>query len=208
MATRLEIAKGKLARLQREYSQALDEHFALWGTRPMGQPFHMNKPSERSFLKKADRLEYKAWRLAEEIEAQTERVERLEWQEHNLSLGLNRRGHLRFTVDNIDNIEKYIEKAERGEILRTKATIRTWKKKLAKLKEEIALMDKQQISEKAQELIDSGELTQWKKHPHIYFVKDMRKTALELKEDGTFEISKKYPPQTEIDKKILKRMLG
>mgnify|MGYP000234754494 FL=1 len=65
-------------------------------------------------------------------------MERLEWQEHNLSLGLNRRGHLRFTVDNIDNIEKYIEKAERGEILRTKATIRTWKKKLAELKEEIA----------------------------------------------------------------------
>ena len=91
--------------------------------------------------------------------------------------------------------------------LSTRLAIRTWKKKLAELKEEIALMDKQQISEKAQELIDSGELTQWKKHPHIYFVKDMRKTALELK-DGTFEISKKYPPQTEIDKKILERMLG
>lgn len=207
MATRLEIAKGKLARLQGEYSQALDEHFALWKTRPMGQPFHMNKPSERSFLNKAERKEYKVGRLADEIEAQTERVERLEWQEHNLALGLDRRGHLRFTVDNIDNIEEYIEKAESGEIMRTKATIRTWKKKLAKLKEEIALTDKQ-ISEKAQELIDSGELTQWKKHPNIYFVKDMRKTALELKEDGTFEISKKYPPQTEIDKKILKGMLG
>lgn len=207
MATRLEIAKRKLARLQGEYSQALDEHFALWKTRPMGQPFHMDKPSERSFLNKADRKEYKVGRLADEIEAQAERVERLEWQEHNLSLGLDRRGHLRFTVDNIDNIEEYIEKAESGEIMRTKATIRTWKKKLAKLKEEIALTDKQ-ISEKAQELIDSGELTQWKKHPNIYFVKDMRKTALELKEDGTFEISKKYPPQTEIDKKILKGMLG
>lgn len=207
MATRLEIAKGKLARLQGEYSQALDEHFALWKTRPMGQPFHMNKPSERSFLNKAERKEYKVGRLADEIEAQTERVERLEWQEHNLALGLDRRGHLRFTVDNIDNIEEYIEKAESGEIMRTKATIRTWKKKLARLKEEIALTDKQ-ISEKAQELIDSGELTQWKKHPNIYFVKDMRKTALELKEDGTFEISKKYPPQTEIDKKILKGMLG
>lgn len=207
MATRLEIAKRKLARLQGEYSQALDEHFALWKTRPMGQPFHMDKPSERSFLNKADRKEYKVGRLADEIEAQAERVERLEWQEHNLALGLDRRGHLRFTVDNIDNIEEYIEKAESGEIMRTKATIRTWKKKLAKLKEEIALTDKQ-ISEKAQELIDSGELTQWKKHPNIYFVKDMRKTALELKEDGTFEISKKYPPQTEIDKKILKGMLG
>lgn len=207
METRLEIAKGKLARLQGEYSQALDEHFALWKTRPMGQPFHMNKPSERSFLNKAERKEYKVGRLADEIEAQTERVERLEWQEHNLALGLDRRGHLRFTVDNIDNIEEYIEKAESGEIMRTKATIRTWKKKLAKLKEEIALTDKQ-ISEKAQELIDSGELTQWKKHPNIYFVKDMRKTALELKEDGTFEISKKYPPQTEKDKKILKGMLG
>ena len=68
MATRLEIAKGKLARLQGEYSQALDEHFALWKTRPMGQPFHMNKPSERSFLNKAERKEYKVGRLADEIE--------------------------------------------------------------------------------------------------------------------------------------------
>ena len=57
MATRLEIAKRKLARLQGEYSQALGEHFALWGARPMGQPFHMNKPSERSFLNNADRIE-------------------------------------------------------------------------------------------------------------------------------------------------------
>lgn len=32
--------------------------------------------------------------------------------------------------------------------------------------------------------------------------------SVELKEDGTFEISKKYPPQTEKDKKILKGMLG
>lgn len=208
MATRLEIAKRKLARLQGEYSQALDEHFALWKTRPMGQPFHMDKPSERSFLNKAEQKEYKVGRLADEIEAQLERVERLEWQENNLALGLDRRGHLRFTVDNIDNIEKSIEEAESGKNTRSKATIRTWKKKLAKLKEEMALTDKQQISEKAQELIDSGELTQWKKHPNIYFVKDMRKTALELKEDGTFEISKKYPPQTEIDKKILERMLG
>lgn len=158
MATRLEIAKGKLARLQGEYSQALDEHFALWKTRPMGQPFHMNKPSERSFLNKAERKEYKVGRLADEIEAQTERVERLEWQEHNLALGLDRRGHLRFTVDNIDNIEEYIEKAESGEIMRTKATIRTWKKKLAKLKEEIALTDKQ-ISEKPQEYRSSPPIT-------------------------------------------------
>ena len=54
-------------------------------------------------------------------------------------------------------------------------------------------MDKQQISEKAQELIDSGELTQWKKTPSYLLRERYEKDSPRLK-DGTFEISKEIPP--------------
>lgn len=45
------------------------------------------------------------------------------------------------------------------------------------------------ISPAAQSLIDEGNVTQWAKRPNIYFVKGLRKVALELNSDGVFEQS-------------------
>ncbi|MEM5036262.1 hypothetical protein AACA89_04185, partial [Enterococcus faecalis] len=63
------------------------------------------------------------------------------------------------------------------------------------------------ISEKTKELIESGAVTQWKKKPIFYFVKGLRKVALEIDENGDFFISNYYPACTDLDKEFIKKLL-
>ena len=51
---------------------------------------------------------------------------------------------------------------------------------------------KTKISTSAKSLIDSGKVTQWAKRPNTYFIKGLKKTALELQPDGTFKHSPRY----------------
>lgn len=83
-----------------------------------------------------------------------------------------------------------------------KSTIKRYKQAIEELEKE------RTISEQSQRLIDSGKIAQWAKKPHIYFVKGMRKVAVELKEDGTFELSKRYYPFDEKDKEQVLMMIG
>lgn len=96
-------------------------------------------------------------------------------------------------------------KAERGESYFAPVTIRKYKKELARLKAE-----KEQLSNtssKAQEIIESGKVNQWKKHPTIYFIKGLRKVAIELV-DGSFKESPKYAAKTDEEKEIVNEILG
>ena len=63
------------------------------------------------------------------------------------------------------------------------------------------------MSEKTKELIESGAVTQWKKKPIFYFVKGLRKVALEIDENGEFFISNYYPACTDGDKEFIKKLL-
>ena len=112
------------------------------------------------------------------------------------------------TVENIPRIEEELAKAEKGESRFTKATLRKYKKELARLKEEAKELDTISISDHFQELIKDGELTQWKKHPKIYFIKGLRKVALELQSDGSFKESAKYKAKTEDEKAIVQSLLA
>ena len=64
------------------------------------------------------------------------------------------------------------------------------------------------IQPETQALIDSGEVKQWAKQPNIYFVKGLRRVALELTEEGRFEPSPKYRPNTNEEKEIVNKLLS
>ncbi|MDE1525085.1 hypothetical protein [Ligilactobacillus salivarius] len=195
-------AKQKLERLKNELHVQTNKVFEHW-EQTNGQPMN-DKRNARSFFNKADRLESKAIDLNKQIKEQEERVGRLEWADERKRLGLNKQGGLMLTIDNIPRIEEELEKAERGESHFAPVTIRKYKKELARLKAE-----KEQLSNtssKAQEIIESGKVNQWKKRPTIYFIKGLRKVAIELV-DGSFKESPKYAAKTDEEKEIVNEIL-
>lgn len=195
-------AKSKLVRLKNELSEQhkkLVDHY----NQANGQPMN-DKRGARAFFNKVDKLEDKKSELVKQIEAQEERVERLEWADENKRNGRNKQGGLLLTIDNIPRIEEELERAERGESHFAPVTIRKYKKELARLKAE-----KEQLSNtssKAQEIIESGKVNQWKKRPTIYFIKGLRKVAIELV-DGSFKESPKYAAKTDEEKEIVNEIL-
>ncbi|RSJ75861.1 hypothetical protein D8798_07570 [Streptococcus cristatus] len=64
------------------------------------------------------------------------------------------------------------------------------------------------IQPETQALIDSGEVKRWAKQPNIYFVKGLRRVALELTKEGKFELSPKYRPNTDEEKEIVNKLLS
>lgn len=67
--------------------------------------------------------------------------------------------------------------------------------------------DRVRIQPETQDIIDSGEVKQWAKHPNIYFVKGLRQVALELTEEGKFEQSSQYLPNTDEEKEVVNKLL-
>ncbi len=63
------------------------------------------------------------------------------------------------------------------------------------------------MSKHAQKLIDNGLVNQWKKQPIYYFVKGLKKVALELNEQGDFVMSKRYSAYSEDNQKFIKELL-
>ena len=64
------------------------------------------------------------------------------------------------------------------------------------------------IQPETQDIIDSGEVKQWTEHPNIYFVKGLRRVALELTEEGKFEQSSQYFPNTKEEKEVVNKLLS
>ena len=64
------------------------------------------------------------------------------------------------------------------------------------------------IQPETQDIIDSGEVEQWAEHPNIYFVKGLRRVALELTEEGKFEQSSQYLPNTKEEKEVVNKLLS
>ena len=64
------------------------------------------------------------------------------------------------------------------------------------------------IQPETQALIDSGEVKKWAKQPNIYFIKGLRRVALELTEEGRFELSPKYLPNTDEEKEVVNKLLS
>lgn len=196
--SRLGQARRKLERLKGELDSSIQTAYTHQ-SQANGQPMNDKKNGDR-FLRKQERLENNIFSKMEEIKQQEERIERLEWQGENKALGLNKQGTgLEMSVQNIPRIREEIEKFTRGESHYTVATIKRYTQELAKLEaiqEKIAGLF---VQPRAQALIDSKEVNQWKKRPSIYFVKGLRGVALELNDEGFFEVSSnpRYQPKTE-----------
>ena len=201
MATRLELAEQKLERLKNELELATQNAFGH-ARIANGQPMN-DKRNGHSYMAKQTRLEDKCINLTREIEKQEQRVEDLRHTAERRANGWARHGRgLEISKQNLPRLKAEVEAYERGEARFCKSTIKRYKQAIEELEKE------RTVTEHAQRVIDSGQVTQWAKKPHIYFVKGMRKIAVELQEDGTFELSHRYYPYDENDKKKVLEMIG
>ena len=196
--SRLAQARRKLERLKGEQDDAISRaysHQALTNGQPMN-----DKRSGASFMRKQEQIEDQVFSKMDEIRQQEERVERLEHQQHLKEMGLNRQGSgLEMSVQNIPRIREELEKAERGESFFTNATLKRYQEELTRLEGISEQMGKISIQPATQSLIDEGLVNQWEKQPNTYFVKGLRRVALELTEEGEFQLSSqtKYHPKTD-----------
>ncbi|RSI78154.1 PBECR4 domain-containing protein [Streptococcus mitis] len=207
--SRLAQARRKLERLRGEQDEAISRaysHQALTNGQPMN-----DKRDGASFMRKQEQIEGQVFSKMDEIRQQEERVERLEHQQHLKEMGLNRQGSgLEMSVQNIPRIREELEKAKRGESFFTKATLKRYQKELTRLEAISEQMGKTSIQPAAQALIDEGLVNQWKKQPNTYFVKGLRRVALELTEEGEFQLSSqtKYHPKTDEERLKVDELLA
>lgn len=201
--TRLDISKGKLARLEGEFNSKVEQVYAH-AAKTNGQPMNDKRGGYRH-IHQQEKKEDAVFNSLKEIKEQKKRVEKLERQAELKEMGFNRQGGLNMIVENIPRIQEEIEKSKRGESLFSKTTIRKYEKKLNDL------LITQAISKVAnpqlKELVESGKVTQWNKNPTIHFVAGLRKVALELKPTGELDVSAKFPPKTDEEKKIVSELL-
>ena len=207
--SRLAQARRKLERLRGEQDEAISRaysHQALTNGQPMN-----DKRGGASFMRKQAQIEGQVFSKMDEIRQQEERVELLEHQQHLKEMGLNRQGSgLEMSVQNIPRIREELEKAKRGESFFTKATLKRYQKELTRLEAISEQMGKTSIQPAAQALIDEGLVNQWQKQPNTYFVKGLRRVALELTEKGEFQLSSqtKYHPKTDEERLKVDELLA
>ena len=207
--SRLAQARRKLERLKGEQDDAISRaysHQALTNGQPMN-----DKRGGASFMRKQEQIEGQVFSKMDEIRQQEERVERLEHQQHLKEMGLNRQGSgLEMSVQNIPRIREELEKAERGESFFTKATLKRYQEELTRLEAISEQMGKTSIQPATQALIDEGLVNQWEKQPNTYFVKGLRRVALELTEEGEFQLSSqiKYHPKTDEERLKVDELLA
>ena len=228
--TKLEIAKNKLNRLKEEENELMKairkEHDSI----PFGQP---NIIGRRDIYKDVKRYRAKSIANIYEQDKQEKRIEMLEKVEGVKSENQNLKDvHVvgtsgyatigaKTSVNNLDYFkEKMAELVEKNEEAKsynkTKPAVKkkTLGTEITKLKRKIQMLEEMKakdeskvLSEHAKNLIDSGLVTQWKKKPIYYFVKGLRKVALELNDFGDFEISKNYQPYSDEDIKFVEKLL-
>lgn len=205
--SRLAQAQRKLDRLNNELDSSINaatEHVKITNGQPMN-----DKRNGASWFKKQDQLESKVFKKFDEIKQQEERVRRLKQQKEFKEEGLNRQGTgLEMSVQNIPRIREEIEKSKRGESVYTKATIKRYEKNLKRLEEMASRNDHLSLSPAVQDLVDSGELNQWQKQPTIYFVKGLRRVALELDDQGRLVPSARYAARSDGDRQRLEELLN
>ncbi|ORJ28559.1 PBECR4 domain-containing protein [Streptococcus oralis] len=205
--SRLAQAKRKLERLKGEADEAINAAYSHQSL-TNGQPMNDKRGGGR-FMQKQEQIENRVFSKLDEIKEQEERIERLQEIEDRKAAGLNRQGNgLEMSVQNIPRIREEIEKAERGESSYRPETIKRYKKELERLEAIQDKVDGLVIQPETQALIDSGEVKQWAKQPNIYFVKGLRRVALELTEEGRLELSPKYRPNTDEEKEIVNKLLS
>ncbi|GAB2022853.1 hypothetical protein RyT2_19270 [Pseudolactococcus yaeyamensis] len=209
--SRLTQSRRKLERLKQEFATA-DASNPMAGA-PFGQPIVMNSKG-RQIRNQVEKYQDRMFRKLEELKEQEKLVEKLEAREEKKANGLNKQGNgLIMSVANMPRIQAAIAAYEKGEGIYTSDTIRKYKKELVNL-EKMAVQSERNasiISPAAQTLIDSGAVSQWAKKPTFYFVKGLRKVALEIDDvSGDFKLTSnfKYQPQNDADRAKVEELLA
>ena len=227
----LEKAQAKLERIRKEQNETKNairkEHDLI----PFGQP---NIIGRGDIYKNVKRQYAKDFKLAEQAEKQENRIEMLEKvddfkNENELLKDVHVVGKSSYatvgaktSVNNLDyfknkliELEEQNEKAKAYNKTKPQRKMKTLGTDITKLKNKIASLEKMQekdkskvVSEKTQKLIDSGAVNQWKKKPIYYFVKGLKKVALEIDDNGNFYISPYYSAYSEDDKKFIAELLN
>ena len=186
-------SKAKLAALQASFDSKFNDHVNNMRAR-QGQVWHIEKGKGRAEKNRADRENASLNSLKEKIEKQKRVVERQIARDNARGSLFDHKGNLNITTQNIKQVKSFLKDLDSGKVTirKTKATIRSWKNKVANLESSIKSSKKAKISKSAQSLIDSGKVKQWAKKPNTYFISGLKKTALELQSDGTFKHSPRY----------------
>lgn len=228
---KLEQAIQKLERIRNEQEETQKairfEHDQI----PFGQP---NIIGRSDIYKKVNQQYEKSRRLLQEEEKQKQIIEMLEkvetFKEENDTLKdinvVGKSGYAtvgaKTSVNNLDYFKEKLEELEQSNIEakrynKTKPKIKhqTYGSEITKLKRKIVMLEEMKdkdknktVSEHTQKLIDDGLVNQWKKKPIYYFVKGLKKVALEINQDGNFVISKRYPAYNDDDQKFIKGLLS
>ncbi len=228
--TELQRAKDKLARLNEEMEsndRAIRRENDMI---PFGQP---NIAGRRNIYAGVQRMYEKGRKLYEEREKQICRIEKLEKveqfkEENELLKDVNVVGKTHYasigaktSVNNLEyfkaklvELEQANEKAKAYNKTKPEIKMKTLGAEITKLKRKIEMLEEMKtkdenkaVSDHAQQLIDDGQVTQWKKKPIYYFVKGLRKVALEIGEDGNFKPSRRYPAYNDEDKAFVENLL-
>lgn len=186
-------SKAKLATLQAEFDSRFNEHVNNMRAR-QGQVWHIEKAQGRAEKNRADKENARLKSLQEKIEKQKRVVERQVARDKARGSLFDHKGNLNITTRNIKQVKSFLKDLDSGKVTirKTKATIRSWKNKVANLESSMKSSKKTKISKSAQSLIDSGKVKQWAKKPNTYFISGLKKVALELQSDGTFKHSPRY----------------
>ncbi|MFV0396214.1 MAG: hypothetical protein ACK5LC_17825 [Coprobacillaceae bacterium] len=235
MATRLEIAKQKAKRLEKEsnayYEKSRNESKLI----PLGQP---NIIGRGDIYKDVKRYGEKAYQLSLELDKQNDRVEMLEKvenfkNENELIRDVHVVGKTSYATvgvkTSVNNLEYFRNQLKEFEELNMKAKrynkernkdkpkMITYGVKITKLKQKIEFLEKIEskaksdnslMSDHAKKLIESGKVNQWKKKPIYYFVQGLKKVALVINTNGEFEVSNKYSTRNSEEVEYIKSILA
>jgi len=227
----LQRAKGKLKRIRREYTENMEAISKENELIPFGQP---NIIGRRDIYKDIKRKYAKSIKLIKAEEKQERRIAMLEIvdefkKENDLLKDVHVVGKSEYasvgaktSVNNLDyfkekliDLEKQNEEAKAFNKTKPARKKKTYGAEITKLKKKISYLESMKekdetkvLSEKTQALIDSGAVTQWKKKPIYYFVKGLKKVALEIDEKGNFFISPSYPAYSTSDEQVVKELLS
>ena len=228
--TQLENANNKLNRLKEEEKELMKAIRKEKDLIPFGQPVIIGR---RDIYKDLKRYYGKSIANVYEQDKQEKRIEMLEKVEEVKNENQNLKDvHVvgasgyatvgaKTSVNNLDYFkEKLVELEKRNEEAKaynkTKPAVKmkTLGTEITKLKRKIKMLEEMKakdenkvLSEHAQNLIDSGLVTQWQKKPIYFFVKGLRKVALVLNESGDFEKSKKYSAYSNNDIEFVEKLL-
>ncbi len=224
---RLDAAKSKLERLEKEQDDAYAKARAESNRIPLGQPNIEGRPD---IYKKFKMYTQKARNLQTDIDAQKSLIRKHEKvngfkEDNELIEDVHVVGKSEYasvgaktSVNNIPYFENQLKVLEQKNVTakeynknREKGSMKcaTYGAEITKLKNKIEYLKNMQervfksediMSKKTKDLIESGAVKQWKKKPIYYFVNGLRKVALVINDEGDFEIAIRYQPTNEQDK--------